>query len=202
MELSEERIRQLLGEIAARNSRSQAEQGMEILYRGFGATLRNYLWKNWPQDTGWIDEVIQDTFLEVWKHPERFRGESMFKTSLIGVARHKAMDVCRKERPTHEPLDDVEDTLAAEIPTVTDIIQEEQIRQSLKICLESLSASGKLSAAHREVLYLAYVEDQDGAEMAQILGCPESTVKTRLHYARLRIKDCLRRRLREGVDHD
>lgn len=196
MDLSEFEINELLRQIAGGKSRRLSERAIETLYKNFNVVLRSYVWKNFFTDEGRIEEVIQDTFLEVWRHPDRFRGESTFKTWLIGVVRHKALDARRKESPRHEPIDDLEEVLPADTHTAIDQIEEEQIRQGLKFCLDSLSSLGKLSSAHREVLHLAYVEDLDVAEIAEIVVCPENTVKTRLHHARLKVKNCLQRRLR------
>jgi len=201
MDLTEEEIGRLLGVIAARAPRSAAEHAMQMLYENFSLTVRNYVWKNWTQDTQLIEELVQDTLFEVWRQPERFRGESRFKTWLLGIARHKTVDRLRKYRPVEELTENVEETLAADQPTITDVIAIEQIRASLQICMESLAATGRLSSAHREILHLAYVEDLDIAEMARIVQCPVNTVKTRLHHARLRIKNCMSRRLK-GECHD
>lgn len=201
MDLTEDEIGRLLGAIAARSPRSGAERAMQTLYASFSLPVRNYVWKNWTQDVQLIEELVQDTLFEVWRQPERFRGESRFKTWLLGIARNKAVDRLRKSRPTEELSEQMEQTLAADQPTAADAIAIDQIRASLKTCMETHAAAGRLSPAHREILHLAYVEDLDIAEMAQIVQCPENTVKTRLHHARLRIKDCMSRRLR-GDCHD
>ncbi len=202
MGLTEEQILSLLEKIADRNPKSISEQALSSLYLENHRSVRNYIFKNFNQDDTVIEEVVQDTFFEVWKHPDRFRGESKFKTWLLGIARHKTIDRLRKNVINHIPIEEIEDTLPSEEISISDLIHKEQIQQSLKYCLESLFAAGKLSDAHREVLHLAYIQDQDILEIAQVLNCLESTVKTRLHYARLRIKNCLKKRLLGGIDHD
>jgi len=200
MELTEEQIFLLLNKIANRDVKTVSERAIETLYLEFSRAVRNYVWKTFTQDSTFIEEIVQDTFFEVWKHPERFRGESKFKTWLLGIARHKALDCLRMQRKDHDPLEDVAEVLESDDISVTEIIQKEQIMQGVKFCLESLTANGKLSAAHSEVLHLAYIEDQDINEIASILDCLESTIKTRLHYARQRIKHCLKMRLFGGAD--
>jgi RNA polymerase sigma-70 factor (ECF subfamily) len=190
-----------LEKIADRGAKAAAERAIEILYLEFNRAVRNYIWKTFSQDDMLIEEVSQDTFMEVWKHPDRFRGESKFKTWLLGIARHKTLDSLRKRGQAHETLDDFEADLIADEMTVADMIQQEQIQNALKFCLENLSAGGKLSPEHREVLHLAYVDDQTVNEMAHILDCLENTIKTRLHYARQRIKKCLEMRLSGGLLH-
>lgn len=201
MEMTEDQVRCLLEKVANRTPKIVSERAIEALYLEFSRPIHNYIWKTFSKDPTLIEEVIQDTFLEVWKHPERFRGESQFKTWLLGIARHKALDCLRKRSKNHEPLEDFEDELVSHEITVSELIQKEQIQKALTSCLENLTANGKLSAIHKEVLHLTYIEDQDINELASILDCIESTIKTRLHYARLRIKKCLEMRLSRGIGH-
>lgn len=198
MELTEKQILLLLNNIANRNAKLVSERAIEALYLEFSRPVRNYVWKTFTQDSTLIEEIVQDTFLEVWKYPDRFFGESKFKTWLLGIARHKALDCLRKQKKNHELLEDIEEVLESNDISITDIIQKEQIQQGVKFCLESLTANGKLSIAHSEVLHLAYIEDQNLNEIATILDCLESTIKTRLHYARQRIKNCLKKLLFGG----
>ncbi len=200
MELTEEQILALLGKVANRNAKAVSERAIETLYVEFSLPVRNFIWKSITHDEAQIEEVVQDTFFEVWKHPERFRGESKFKTWLLGIARHKALDSLRKRDNNHEPLEEIEETLVSNELSVTEMIEKEQIQHAVKFCLENLSANGKLTSAHKEVLHLAYIEDQDINEMAQLLDCLENTIKTRLHYARLKIKNCLKKCLFGGTD--
>jgi RNA polymerase sigma-70 factor, ECF subfamily len=200
MELTEEQILSLLEKVANRNAKMMSERAIETLYIEFSLPVRNFIWKTITQDPSHIEEVVQDTFFEVWKHPERFRGESKFKTWLLGIARYKALDSLRKRGKDHEPLEDIEENLVSNDIPVTEMIQKEQIHSAVKFCLDNLSANGKLTTAHKEVLHLAYIEDQDMSEMAQLLNCLESTIKTRLHYARIKIKSCLKKCLFGGTD--
>ena len=54
-----------------------------------------------------------------------------------------------------------------------------------------------LSAEHREILDLVYYQEQSVAEVADILGIPEATVKTRMFYARKKLGELLKAR---GID--
>lgn len=57
----------------------------------------------------------------------------------------------------------------------------------------------KLSPAHREVIDLVYYHEKSIGEVAEIVGCPQSTVKTRMHYARKEIADLLKQ---FGIDRN
>lgn len=201
MELSEEEVFLLLEQTADKAKRAECERALERLYLEFHKPVRNYLWKSISQDPLLIEEVIQDTFFEVWKNAQSFRGEAKFRTWLLSIARHKAIDTLRKHGVEHSPIEEVEEYLAAAEDSIIERIQREQVHEAVKSCLDSLSVSGRLSLAHKEVLHLAYIEDQNINEIAQITGCPESTVKTRLFYARQQIKNCLKKKLSGEQQH-
>ena len=191
----EENQTPLLSELSAIPGKTSGEPAITSLYRRYSGPLRYYLCKHITEDAEWIEEVVQDTFLDVWKQPDRFRGEAAFKNWLISIARHKAIDAIRKRKVESEPLDSYTDVLVADYPMIIDQIQNEQVVQALACCLDKMMSKGKLSAEHREVLQLIYVEDLDISDAARIIGCPQNTVKTRLLYARRQIKETFRREI-------
>jgi RNA polymerase sigma-70 factor, ECF subfamily len=202
MELSEQQVMLLLQACANQARKQESERAFQSLYLEYHKAVRNYIWKSLSQDMGLIEEVVQDTFFEVWQHPERFRGESKFKTWLLSIARFKAIDGLRKRHVEVESIETVDETLISFEDNVLDKLHQEQIKLAITTCLEVLSSSGKLSAAHKEALHLAYIEDFDINEIAEATACPESTVKTRLFYARQQIKNCIKKRLFGDNKHE
>jgi RNA polymerase sigma-70 factor, ECF subfamily len=145
-------------------------------------------------DASLAEEIAVDTLVEVWKRPERFRGESKFSTWLLSVARFKMIDRLRASAPQHDDIDTVRDTLADESSDSAFLrLEQEQQRTGIERCMERLSAS------HREALHLVYFEDMSLSEVAALQGTPENTVKTRLFHARQRIRDCLANLLSMGA---
>lgn len=189
----------LLAEIAARAPTQRAEKAIERLYLTYSDCVRRFVAKTWLSDPREVDEVVQDTFWQVWTQPERYRGDSTFKTWLLAIARNKAIDAFRRNARDDKRLESLDDhdadSLAGREPALPDIVHSAQLSETIKACMASLAASGKLSAAHLEVLHLAYIEDLSLGEIARITNQLENTVKSRLHYARLRLKASLARRL-------
>jgi RNA polymerase sigma-70 factor (ECF subfamily) len=108
----------------------------------------------------------------------------------LAIARFKALSALRK-RPDEE-LDEetaagIEDT--SDTPEVA--LQKKDKGEVLRECLKSLSAE------HREVIDLVYYHEKSVEEVAEIVGIPEATVKTRMFYARKRLSELLKTR---GVD--
>jgi len=132
-------------------------------------------------------EVVVDTMYQVWRHAARFRGDSKPSTWILGIARNVMLTKLRSRRPDHEelPEDIAEDSPGPEAPT-----QDRQVRDAVRACMDGLPVE------QRECLHLIYFEELSVSEVAEIQGCPENTVKTRLFHARRKIKPCLAEFLR------
>jgi RNA polymerase sigma-70 factor (ECF subfamily) len=186
------RAKELLIRIARRD-----EAAFETIYRAFSRRVFSYALYMLKEPSR-AEEVLVDTMHEVWCNAARFRGESRFSTWLIGIARNKSLLVHRGRRAdeVHDDLEDVAETQIDELaPEGFAELAAKQRRQGVQACM------GRLSQEHRECLQLVFYEGCSLAEVAQLQGVPENTVKTRLYHARQRIKNCLRRLIeREGAD--
>jgi RNA polymerase sigma-70 factor, ECF subfamily len=131
------------------------------------------------------EDLISEVFLDVWRQADRFEGRSAVSTWMLAIARFKALSVMRKK--PEEELDDeaasaIEDT--ADDPEVA--MQKKDKSQVLRKCLEALSPE------HREIIDLVYYHEKSVEEVAEIVGIPENTVKTRMFYARKKLAELLK----------
>jgi RNA polymerase sigma-70 factor (ECF subfamily) len=131
------------------------------------------------------EDLISEVFLDVWRQAGKFEGRSQVSTWLLSIARFKALSVLRR-RPESE-LDDeaaeaIEDT--SDTPDVT--LEKKQKADVIRQCL------GGLSAEHKEVVDLVYYHEKSVEEVAEIVGIPEATVKTRMFYARKKLAELLK----------
>lgn len=141
------------------------------------------------------EEAAQEAVLKAFTHISDFRGESKFSTWLIRIAINEARMKVRKEhRRLYESLD--EPTVDEqgdywpkdfadwkEIPI--EALQLKELREAISKAIASLEPK------YREVLVLRDIEHLSIAETAETLGISETNVKTRLHRARLRMRDAL-----------
>ena len=170
------------------------EAAFRELYRAFSRRLYAYVLRQLG-DPAQAEEIVADSLYEVWKAPTRFRGDAQFSTWLIGIARNKVLMAFRSRKPDsrHEDLDDIAETLAADDGSAFDLLASAQRREGVRHCMD------KLSDDHRECVHLVFYEGMSLSEVAQVQGCPEGTVKTRLFHARQKLKNCLQLMLqREG----
>jgi RNA polymerase sigma-70 factor (ECF subfamily) len=190
--MDDAKARELLGRIAR-----QDETAFEAIYKAFSARVFAYA-LNMLREPHRAEEVLMDTMHEVWRGAARFRGDSLFSTWLIGIARNKALLVYRDRRADelHDDLDDIAETEVDELaPEGFAELAAKQRREGVQACMR------KLSQEHRECLHLVFYQGCSLADVAQVQGVPENTVKTRLYHARHRIRNCLRLMIeREGAD--
>jgi RNA polymerase sigma-70 factor (ECF subfamily) len=130
------------------------------------------------------DELMNETMLELWRGAARFGGRSTVSTWLFGIARHKAIDHLRRMRNG-----DLGEDMLAEVPDPSPSPEDSLEKATLGELVGRLM--NQLSAEHREVLHLAYREEMSVEEIAGVVDCPVNTVKTRMFYARKRLKTLL-----------
>ena len=189
MDLSNERVHALLREMG-----SGREQALKELYRAYSRTIYAFALVR-LRDAADAEEVVVDTMHEVWRHPDRFRGESKFSTWLLGIARHKLLTLLRNRDPEHEEIETFEETLESDDASAFDVLAQKQRREGVRHCMD------KLPEEQRECLHLVFYEGYGLAEVAAVQSCPENTVKTRLFHARRKLKSCLQRMLERESEH-
>jgi RNA polymerase sigma-70 factor, ECF subfamily len=141
------------------------------------------------------EEAVQESVLKAFMHIKQFRGESKFSTWLVQIAINEARMKLRKEhRELYESLDEsIADEQGdywprdfadwREIPI--EALQRKELREALSKALASLEPK------YRQVVVLRYIQHLSVAETAETLGLSEEAVRTRLHRARLRMRDAL-----------
>lgn len=149
-------------------------------------------------DRGQAQDVTQDVFYTVWKSAATYRGHAQAKTWVLGIAHNLCRNLWRKERRredchlllTSDPAQDGHvGTRAISLATLSgnplerepDTPTSDEAKEQSRLLREGL---GKLSAAQRMVLHLAYFEGLSICEIARVLGIREGTVKSRMANAR------------------
>jgi RNA polymerase sigma-70 factor (ECF subfamily) len=127
------------------------------------------------------EEIVSEVFLAVWRNAARFEMKSEVSTWLLAIARHKALAALR--RRSESQLDDEELLLTIKDPAddPEECLDKQDRGTTLRFCLQ------QLSPAHREVIDLVYYHGKSVGEVAEIVGIPANTVKTRMHHARSRM---------------
>jgi RNA polymerase sigma-70 factor (ECF subfamily) len=141
------------------------------------------------------EEVAQEAVLKAFSHISAFRAEAKFSTWLVQITYNEARMKLKKARPhLYESIDDQQQNEEGDFwpkdyadwrPIPSELLEQKEIRQAVQNAINSLSPS------YREVLVLRDVQHLSIKETSTILGISEPNVKTRLHRARLLLRDSL-----------
>jgi len=145
----------------------------EQLYATYNLVLYNYILRLVHERSA-AEELLQESFVAIWRGAGRFRGRSSVKTWIYRIAHNQAVSWLRKNAG-HESLD--ESQIPADEWRVDESLMAEWQAEQVAIVLD------KLSANHRAVVELVFEHGLSYAEIAQIMDCPVGTVKSRMSYA-------------------
>ena len=162
--------RQLLALVAAGD-----EQALGALYDAFAGDVYRLGLRLLP-DRGQAEELVQETFVRLWRSSARYDpARASVRGFTFMIAKRIATDFLRRAsaRPQLVAAPDVAVAEARVEDEVERVAREFEVRDAL----------ASLSGKHREVLELTFDEDLDDTQIAQRLGVPVGTVRSRTYYA-------------------
>jgi RNA polymerase sigma-70 factor (ECF subfamily) len=148
------------------------------------------------------EELAQEVFITVFKTVHTFRGEAKFTTWLLRIAANHCKNRIKFLARRHTDgggLDQVpEETMAdhGRSPIQGHIDAPDVILEAVELERLMQRAIEKLDEEHRLLVVLRDVEELSYEEIGEVTGLPEGTIKSRLHRARMAIKEELERRTR------
>jgi RNA polymerase sigma-70 factor (ECF subfamily) len=137
-------------------------------------------------------DVVQEAFLNAYQSLHSFKGDALFFTWLYRIAVNGAISLKRKQRvlvrldggrngEALEPLDQSDQSCPGR--ALEQAEQDKRVREALS----------RLSPEHRAVLVMKDMDGQKYEAMAETLGVPIGTIRSRLHRARLELRELLER---------
>lgn len=157
---------------------------MHILYCRHNVRVYRFILRI-VRDATTAEDLVSQVFLDVWRTAGQFQGRSQVSTWLLSIARFKALTAMRQRR-----FEDIDQEDVRQIPDGRDTPETSLDRSDTSAILRACVA--KLSPAHREIITLVYYHEKSVEEVGQIIGIPQSTVKTRMFYARKQLADLLK----------
>lgn len=160
------------------------EAALAVLYDRFGGPAYRLALRI-LRDSALAEDAVQDAFLAAWRTAASFRPDrAKASTWLLTLVHRRAVDLVRREeRRRADPLGDGIDPAGPERTDDTAAVREERRRVQ--------SALGRLAPDQRQALELAYYGGLSQSEIAERLGVPLGTVKSRMFSGLAKLRDAL-----------
>ena len=162
---------------------------MHILYARHNVRVYRFILRI-VRDVSTAEDLVSQVFLDVWRTATHFEGRSQVSTWLLSIARFKALTALRQRRFEDIDQDEVRE-IADDGETPESSLNRATTSEILRACI------ARLSPAHREIVNLVYYHEKSVEEVGAIIDIPQSTVKTRMFYARKQLAELLKE---AGVD--
>ena len=130
------------------------------------------------------EDIVQDVFIAYYQKQEQYRGDASLKTYLVKMTVNRSHDYLRSW--THKRIVLFEKITGKGTSNTPERTMVEKVEKQ-----ELVEALFTLSITYREVLILYYFDEMTSVEIAKLLDCPESTVRTRLQRARKQLANRL-----------
>ncbi|MBO9997580.1 MAG: sigma-70 family RNA polymerase sigma factor [Cyanobacteria bacterium SID2] len=160
-------------------------ESFRVLYRRHQHKVRSTLFQLCGASS--LDDLVQETFLRAWKGLPKLRTPDYFATWLYRIAWNVASDKRREFAKTADLHAKLNPDPPSPAPDLMDLHYRDLVQRGLD----------RLSFEHRSVLVLHDLEDVPQKQVAEVLGIPVGTVKSRLFHARSIVRQYLEN---EGVN--
>jgi RNA polymerase sigma-70 factor (ECF subfamily) len=174
----------LADEVALLRRVAQGERlAFDVFYRAYYRRLHRFL-EQLTRRPELVGEVLNDTMLVVWRKAGTFNHGSRVSTWIFAIAYRRALKALKRA-----PDPSVEVALTDDPEQVDSGLEQSMVERDTARRLRAALAA--LSADQRAVVELTYYHGYAYREIAQIVGCPVDTVKTRMFHARRKLRDLL-----------
>jgi RNA polymerase sigma-70 factor, ECF subfamily len=161
------------------------ERALERLYEKYGRATYSLVLKM-LRDPARAEEVAQEVFLKLWRRPSSYvAGRGTFATWLLSVAHHRAVDELRTRRHELVPLGDGTNGVPELVDEAADLADTAWLREQRVVVRRAL---GLLPASQRQAIEMAYFLGLTQREIAERLGEPLGTIKTRMRLAMQKLR--------------
>jgi RNA polymerase sigma-70 factor (ECF subfamily) len=176
--------RDIMADLLQRIAERADPAAFRELYEAYGPRVKAYMMRK-GADAGTAEDLAQETLLTVWRKAALYAGEKGSMTTWVfAIARNLRIDRLRREIPWQE-LPEGRLAEASSEPQPDEAMAEKEQQQRVQAALAELPPEQK------EVVSLAYLEGLSHSEIAERLGLPLGTVKSRMRIAYQKIRQTL-----------
>jgi RNA polymerase sigma-70 factor, ECF subfamily len=167
------------------------EQSLELLIKQYLKPIHSFVYR-YVGSTPEAEDITQEVFIRVWRNLKKFDQDKSFKTWIFSIAKNASLDFLKKRKTI--PFSEFEnedgenmitETFVDPSPLPHELLERAGMAQVLTSAME------KLSPKYRMVLFLRYNDHFNFREIAESLGEPLNTVKSRHRRALVMLKKLL-----------
>ncbi|HET9494445.1 MAG TPA: sigma-70 family RNA polymerase sigma factor [Chloroflexia bacterium] len=176
---------ELAGRVGQRDSGALEQLYDRYVRQCFGLAVRIV------GDAALAEEIVQEVFLKLWNQPETYtQARGRFVSWLLSLIHHRSIDELRRRSRTEVPLDGAIpggfDLRADPAPEPGDQVSLAELREGVR------SALARLPANQREPIELSFFRGLTHTQIAELLGQPLGTVKTRIRLGMTAMREALK----------
>lgn len=160
-------------------------------YKNMVFTLALQMLKNREE----AEEISQDTFVKVYKHLDKFKGDSRFSTWVYRITYNSCLDRIKTYKRQYDTvgIDEFTENQVRTLETAFDILDRADRQRSVKDCLQRLPPDDSA------LIMLFYYEELSLEEISKIINLDPNNVKVKLFRARKRLATILKERLEPTI---
>ena len=178
------KIPRAMSDLLQKVAQSRDVEAFRKLFELYGPRVKSYMMRQ-GADATTAEDLAQETLLTVWRKAQLYSDEKGSATTWIfTIARNLRIDRLRRE-VSWQPLPEDRDEEASEGPSPEEEVTERERRDKVRAVLATLPPD------QSEVVTLSYVEGLSHSEIADRLGLPLGTVKSRMRLAYQKVKEAV-----------
>ena len=178
------KIPRAMSDLLQKVAQSRDVEAFRKLFELYGPRVKSYMMRQGADPT-LAEDLAQETLLTVWRKAQLYSDEKGSATTWIfTIARNLRIDRLRRE-VAWQPLPENRDEEASDAPDPEEQVTERERRDKVRAVLATLPPD------QSEVVMLSYVEGLSHSEIAERLGLPLGTVKSRMRLASQKVKEAV-----------
>lgn len=167
------------------------EKSLEIMIGRYLKPIYSFIYR-YVGNAQDAEDITQETFVKVWKNFHKFNPNKSFKNWIFSIAKNSCIDFLKKKKTipfsefdTGDGGNIITDTLTDSSSLPQELLEKVDIAKTLNLAME------KISPKYRMILFLRYNDHFTFREIAESLGEPLNTVKSRHRRALVKLKELL-----------
>jgi len=141
------------------------------------------------------DEVAQETFVRIYERRRELRSVNYISSFILRIATNYSIDLIRRRQKKFIPVDDLDYLPDVQVELSKKNISPDRLLENSEVMGIIKEGIAKLPPKQKLAIVLHDIEGYTKTEIADTLGCPQATIRSNLHIARVKLRKWLKKRM-------